>query len=175
LHRCVGHRFSDRTTKRAQVVVDIADATDTVHKSAEKHHGAEAGHGEGEGNVSAEVASPAFADTDMMDEDPNQDAWSQATSNPHAKVASGGSSPSRSPGHGSQRLNSSRHGQNYSPPKAHFFLDDAALGINPDVSSFELPSFEDAERLFKCYMENCHNSFPFLAKQAFTRLFYDCR
>jgi hypothetical protein len=174
LHRCVRDCCSEKTTKGAQVIVDIADAADSVHKSAEKHNGAEAEHGGEEGNTSAGVASPADADMDLMDEDSNQYAWSQPTSHPHARVPSGGSTPSRSPGHGSQRPNPSRHGQGHSPPEASVSLDDAVLGVDPGVGSFELPSFEDAERLFKCYMENCHNSFPFLAKMDFTRLFYDC-
>jgi hypothetical protein len=174
LHRCVGQCRRDRTAKGTQVVVDIADAANSVHKPAEKHDGAKAEHGEGDGNTSTGAASPADVDMDLVDEHHNQDAWSEPTSISHAKVASRGSSPSRSPRHGSQRPTPSQHGQNHSPPNANFSLDDAVLGVDPNVGSFELPSFEDAERLFKCYMENCHNSFPFLAKMDFTRLFYDC-
>jgi hypothetical protein len=43
-----------------------------------------------------------------------------------------------------------------------------------ELELFELPTFEDAERLLHSYMDNCHNSFPLLSEDAFTRQFYDC-
>jgi hypothetical protein len=58
--------------------------------------------------------------------------------------------------------------------KASFFLDDEIVSLDLKVDPFELPSFEDAERLLQSYMTSCHNSFPFLAKKAFTQQFYHC-
>lgn len=58
--------------------------------------------------------------------------------------------------------------------KASFFLDDEIVEMDLEVDAFELPSFEDAERLLQSYMTSCHNSFPFLAKKAFTQQFYHC-
>jgi hypothetical protein len=43
-----------------------------------------------------------------------------------------------------------------------------------ELDPFELPPFEDAERLLHNYMDNCHNSFPLLSEDAFTRQFYNC-
>jgi hypothetical protein len=143
-----------------------------VHKSTEKYDQVEAEHGDGEGNTNAEFASSADADVELMDEDPSQDAWSQATGKPHANVASGESSPFRSPGRDAQWPTALRQCHKHSPAKrankSNVSLDDA------EVDAFELPAFEEAERLLQCYMENCHNSFPFLAKKAFIRQFYDC-
>jgi hypothetical protein len=58
--------------------------------------------------------------------------------------------------------------------KASFFLDDEIVNLDLEVDPFELPSFEDAERLLQSYMTSCHNSFPFLAKKEFTQQFYHC-
>jgi hypothetical protein len=58
--------------------------------------------------------------------------------------------------------------------KASFFLDDEKVEMDLEVDPFDLPSFEDAERLLQSYMTSCHNSFPFLAKKAFTQQFYHC-
>jgi hypothetical protein len=43
-----------------------------------------------------------------------------------------------------------------------------------ELDPLELPPFEDAERLLHSYMDNCHNSFPLLSEDAFTRQFYNC-
>jgi hypothetical protein len=176
--RCVDCCGNDRVTEGAQVTADVADTADNVHKSTEKHDRVEAEHGDGEGNTSAEFASSADADVDLMDEDPSQDAWSQATGKPYANVASVESSPFRSPGRDAQWSTALRQHHKHSPAKrankSNVSLDDAVVGIDTEVNAFELPAFEEAERLLQCYMENCHNSFPFLAKKAFIRQFYDC-
>ena len=58
--------------------------------------------------------------------------------------------------------------------KASYFLDVESLETDPEVYPFEIPSFENAEKLFQAYIRSCHNSFPLLAKKAFTHQFYHC-
>jgi hypothetical protein len=155
----------------------VADAAESVHKSTGKHDDTEAERGDTGGNTSAEVTSPT--DLDMADDDSGHDVSSQATnigkapetqwgSNMHTHGANRDSSPHRPTGQGARHAAPSRRRQ------ANLSLDDAVLADNVQADTFGLPSFENAERLLKCYMENCHNSFPFLAKTAFTQQFYHC-
>ncbi|KAH7402520.1 fungal-specific transcription factor domain-containing protein [Pyrenochaeta sp. MPI-SDFR-AT-0127] len=90
--------------------------------------------------------------------------------------------PYRSPGQdteaASRSLAASRHRQAISPSllihssKASYYLDDEPLKVDSMVDPFALPPFETAEKLLQVYMESCHNTFPFLAKKAFTSQFY---
>jgi hypothetical protein len=149
----------------------VADAAESVHKSSEKHDDTEAERGGTRGNTSAEVTSPT--DVDMADDDSGQDVSSQATSIGKAPEtqwhgANRDSSPHRPTGQDARHTAPSRRRQE------NFSLDDAVLANDIQADTFELPSFENAERLLQCYMENCHNSFPFLAKTAFTQQFYHC-
>jgi hypothetical protein len=155
----------------------VADAADSVHKSTEKHDDTEAERGDTGGNTSAEVASQT--DLDMADDDSGQDVSSQATSigkapenqwgsNIHTRGTNRDSSPHRPMGQDARHVTPSRRCQ------ANLSLDDTVLANDVQVDTFELPSFENAERLLQCYMDNCHNSFPFLAKKAFTHQFYHC-
>lgn len=43
------------------------------------------------------------------------------------------------------------------------------------IDPLDMPPFETADRLVRVYMENVHNSFPFLQKKAFLGCFYDCK
>jgi hypothetical protein len=55
-----------------------------------------------------------------------------------------------------------------------FFLDNESFEVDHKVDPFEVPPLEDAEHLLKTYMGHCHESFPILAKKAFTQQFYHC-
>jgi hypothetical protein len=141
------------------------------------HDETEAERGSSVGNKSAEIASPT--DLEMADVDSGQDVSSQATSIGKAPENQWGSNIYA---HGAHRDSSpdtptrqyARHATLSRRRQANLSLDDTLLANYGKDDTFELPSFENAERLLLCYMENCHNSFPFLEKKAFTREFYHC-
>jgi hypothetical protein len=180
------------------VVDDVTDAAATFQKSPDKHDEAESDQGreEGEANVSAEVGSSA--DLDLLDEDLMHDEQTRATGfigkaseiqwlrKLHSRgVSEDHVGPYGPPGQtaeaAAERLTALRHRQEKYPStlmhtnKASFFLDDEVFEMDLEVAPFELPSFEDAERLMHAYMGSCHNSFPFLAKKAFMHQFYHCK
>jgi hypothetical protein len=180
------------------VVNDVTDAAATFQKFPDKHDEAESdpGREEGEANVSAEVGSSA--DLDLLDEDLMHDEQTRATGfigkaseiQWLRKLHSRGVSedhvgpygpPGQSAEAAAERLTALRHRQEQYPStlmhtnKASFFLDDEVFEMDLEVDPFELPSFEDAERLMQAYLGSCHNSFPFLAKKAFMHQFYHCK
>lgn len=53
-----------------------------------------------------------------------------------------------------------------------FYLDREPLDVDLEVDPHELPPFETAERLFKCYMQTVQSSFPILSQKTFTKQFY---
>ncbi|KAH7078360.1 fungal-specific transcription factor domain-containing protein [Paraphoma chrysanthemicola] len=177
------------------VVDDVADAVATLQKSPDKHgsNDSDQGKEQGEAHVSAEVGSSA--DLDLIDEDLMHDEQTRATGfigkaseiqwlrKLHSRgVSEDHTGPYGPPGQNAEaaaeRLTALRHRQEKDPStlmhtsKASFFLDDEVFEMDLEVDPFELPSFEDAERLMLAYMGSCHNSFPFLAKRAFTHQFY---
>ncbi|KAF2034350.1 hypothetical protein EK21DRAFT_56709, partial [Setomelanomma holmii] len=182
----------------AAVVDDVADAAATLQKSPDKRDEAgsasDQGKEQGEANVSAEVGSSA--DLDLLDEDLMHDEQTRATGfigkaseiqwlrKLHSRgVSEDHVGPYGPPGQNveaaAERLTALRRRQEIYPnsalmhtSKASFFLDDEVFEMDLEVDPFELPSFEDAERLMQAYMESCHNSFPFLAKKAFTHQLY---
>ena len=44
--------------------------------------------------------------------------------------------------------------------ESNFYLDGDDLYVGTAVDPYELPSFEEAKRLFDCYIESVHSSFP---------------
>jgi hypothetical protein len=172
----------------------VADASASLQRGAstDKNEEAEGDQDEDqeETNVSADVASSA--DLDLLEEDRMQDErtlargfdgsasdvnrYRQPQTDRSGKV---GGPPRQNDEAANERPGLRRPRETAPSPrvrinKASFFLDDEIVEMDLEVDPFELPSFEDAERLLQSYMTSCHNSFPFLAKKAFTQQFYNC-
>jgi hypothetical protein len=152
----------------------------------------------GEANTSAEVGSNE--DLDTMDEDLLNNEQSRATGylgknssvqwlrriHHEADKADGdvGSSegPYGPPGKGAKATAlraealKQRQGKNLTPllrtSSCSFYLDDEIVDMDFVVDELDLPPFETAERLLKCYMETIQNSYPILAKKTFVTQFY---
>lgn len=52
-----------------------------------------------------------------------------------------------------------------------FYLDEEPLDMDMEVDPHELPPYETAEHLLKCYMQTVQNSFPILSQKTFTKQF----
>ncbi|KAK7188591.1 fungal specific transcription factor domain-containing protein [Paraphaeosphaeria sporulosa] len=52
-----------------------------------------------------------------------------------------------------------------------FYLDEEPLDMDMEVDPLELPPYETAEHLLKCYMQTVQNSFPILSQKTFTKQF----
>lgn len=158
---------------------------------------AEQAEEQGDANVSAEVGNSAGLDT--LDEDLMRDEMTRATSfvgkasevqwfrKLHAhqhhidEKVSCYDPPGQHAEASTDRSAASRRCQaGASPPSlmhtksASFYLDDEWLEVDLESDPFELPPFDEAERLLQIYMKNCYNSFPLLGKKAFIRQFYHC-
>ncbi|KAL5400413.1 hypothetical protein PMIN03_012390 [Paraphaeosphaeria minitans] len=52
-----------------------------------------------------------------------------------------------------------------------FYPDEEPLDIDVDMDPYEMPPYELAESLLKCYMQTVQNSFPILSQKTFTKQF----
>lgn len=52
-----------------------------------------------------------------------------------------------------------------------FYLDEEPLDMDMAVDPYELPPYETAEHLLKCYMQTVQNSFPILSQKTFAKQF----
>ncbi|KAF2796102.1 hypothetical protein K505DRAFT_323615 [Melanomma pulvis-pyrius CBS 109.77] len=55
----------------------------------------------------------------------------------------------------------------------NFYLDEERVEVDYMVDPYELPPFETAERLLKCFMDTVQDSFPILAQITFITQFYN--
>ncbi|KAF1913756.1 fungal-specific transcription factor domain-containing protein [Ampelomyces quisqualis] len=181
----------------ASVVEDVADATESLQKLPDKDGEADAEQEEEQADAdgSAEVGGSIGPDT--LDEDLMRDEVARATGfvgkasdvqwfrklQTHHHNIRENADPYEPPGQhaeaATEHFASSRRRQADAPlpnliytRSASFFLDDECLEVDLDSDPFELPSFDEAERLLQIYMRSCYNFFPLLGKKAFTRQFY---
>lgn len=192
-------RGTGRIADRFQVVEDIADATESLQKLPDKDGDADAEQAEeqGDADVSAEVGSSAG--TGPLNEDHMRDEMARATGfvgkasevewfrklhthPPHAREkADTCEAPGQHAETSTERSAASRPRQAGAPSpslmhtkSASFYLDDEWLEVDLESDPFELPPFDEAERLLQTYMKSCYSSFPILGKKAFLRQFYHC-
>jgi hypothetical protein len=181
-------------------VEDVADATESLQKSPDKDGEVDAEFEEeqGEADVSAGAGSsagPDAADEDLMRDETTRATnstgkasevhWSHQLHTHHHHVRKEGD-PDQPLGQHTEAATqhiaaSGRRQAEASPPNlahtksASFFLDDEWLEVDLNSDPFELPSFDEAERLLQIYMKSCYNSFPLLGKKTFMRQFYHCK
>ncbi|KAF2867970.1 fungal-specific transcription factor domain-containing protein [Massariosphaeria phaeospora] len=183
----------------SRVLDDVADATAAVDKSPEKVKSPELELEEGEANVSAEVGSNE--ELAMMDENLLETEQSRATgfmgknsevqwlrhvhyaadqknaSSPRERSEGPYGPPGKSTEAATARVDAMKRRQDKTGPLMHtsscsFYMDDEDVRMDFMVEALDLPPFETAERLLKCYMGAVHNSFPLLAKKTFVNQFY---
>ncbi|OCK81675.1 hypothetical protein K432DRAFT_294972 [Lepidopterella palustris CBS 459.81] len=152
----------------------------------------------GEAKVSADVGSNESLD--LLDEDLNRDEQARATgfvgknselqwlrrlrlqldcdeeddSMPHMPYGPPGNTDEAA----ALRIDAGRHRRNSHAPDtiehisgSTYFLDNDNIEVEFMVDPFEMPTPETAEKLFACYLETVHDSFPILRKKTFVSQF----
>ncbi|KAJ4357566.1 uncharacterized protein N0V89_002142 [Didymosphaeria variabile] len=148
----------------------------------------------GEANVTAEVGSNE--DMDNLNEDLLSNEHSRATGyigkNSEVQwlkklhqeadaVRPGAQGPYGPPGNSAQahdeRIDALHERQRKNPrlpmesSSCSFYLDREPLDMDMEVDPHELPPYDTAERLLKCYMQTVQSSFPILSQKTFTKQF----
>lgn len=151
-----------------------------------------------EANTFAEVGSTG--DVDVLDEDIHRNEQSRATGfigrnsevqwirqlhheadhkkEIHEQWATPYELPGTSIGADAKRVNASLRQEKDSHPlmqtsSCNFYLDEEHVELDYTVDPFELPPFETAERLLKCFMDTVQDSFPILGQITFISQFYN--
>ncbi|KAI8937846.1 hypothetical protein NX059_005536 [Plenodomus lindquistii] len=176
----------------SNVTADVADAASSLQRSPDKSYEAENSEDQGEANISAEVGSSG--DLDLVDEDLMRDEQTRATGfiGKASEIqwlrklhTEGGNDkndgPYGPPGQdreaAAERLAALRHRQRVNPvplmhtSKANYYLDEEPLETDFMADPLGMPPFETAEHLMKAFMDGCHSSFPFLAKDVMKELY----
>ncbi|KAL1591339.1 hypothetical protein SLS60_012083 [Paraconiothyrium brasiliense] len=185
----------------ATVAQDVAEAASSFRRSPEKspekapNIPGDDDDDPGEANTSAEVGSNE--DMDHMNEDllSNENAratgylgknsevqWLKKLHHEADAERPGAQGPFGPPGTSAEahdkRIDALHERQRKAPRLAtdsssySFYLDREPLDVDLEVDPHELPPFETAERLFKCYMQTVQSSFPILSQKTFTKQFY---
>lgn len=179
------------------VMEDAGDASSTPIMP-EKPNALEPEDERGEANISAEVGSNG--DLDVCDEDLHRNEVSRATGfigknseiqwirrlhheadhakEIHEQYAGPYGPPGISGKAEAERVNARKRRQEKDPhpltqtSNYSFYLDDESIDMDFMLDPFELPPFETAERLLKCFIGSVQDSFPILAQKTFISQFY---